>query len=45
MYLPDEGAGIELNSRKEVTIMLRSLNELLGYILVAEDAEIGRCKD
>lgn len=25
--------------------MLRSLNELLGYVLVARDGEIGRCKD
>lgn len=25
--------------------MLRSLNELLGYVLAAKDGEIGRCKD
>jgi hypothetical protein len=25
--------------------MLRSLNEILNYVLSAEDGEIGRCKD
>jgi hypothetical protein len=25
--------------------MLRSVNELKGYVISAEDGEIGRCKD